>query len=390
MPIEADSAPARGRIARRVAAGCEGTAVAAWLLLVLRDQYGVAWLQPREIAVDALFLLAVVGTLAARKAARDGGRRLAAVAFRAGIVVVATGAAVVAAELGARYAFRHARSSGNAGDYIAARGGGPAIAINSLGFRDREVPPKAQDRYRIVVVGDSFTWGQGVEAADRFTDLLAGFLGPRYEVLNFGLPGNNLPEHLDVLARALPVAPDFVVLQLYINDFEMPDMQRPRSYALLPASLDHALERTSLLYDLINNQWGGWQQTLGIAESYEAYMARNLRDPAAPSSVQAFGLLREFVYRSREAGVPCGIVLFPAPDAMGPHGTRYPFGYLHDRVRMTCGEERVPCLDLLEAFSKFKDPRSTWVSPFDAHPNAMANRRAAYEILQRFGSIWQR
>jgi hypothetical protein len=29
-----------------------------------------------------------------------------------------------------------------------------------------------------------------------------------------------------------------------------------------------------------------------------------------------------------------------------------------------------------------------WVSRFDAHPNAMANRRAAYEILQEFAPAW--
>jgi hypothetical protein len=30
-----------------------------------------------------------------------------------------------------------------------------------------------------------------------------------------------------------------------------------------------------------------------------------------------------------------------------------------------------------------------WVSPFDAHPNAMANRRAAAEILEKFGALWR-
>jgi hypothetical protein len=30
-----------------------------------------------------------------------------------------------------------------------------------------------------------------------------------------------------------------------------------------------------------------------------------------------------------------------------------------------------------------------WVSQFDAHPNAMANRRAAQEILQTFSPVWR-
>ena len=34
-----------------------------------------------------------------------------------------------------------------------------------------------------------------------------------------------MPEHLQVLERALVVSPDFVLLQLYINDFETPDIE---------------------------------------------------------------------------------------------------------------------------------------------------------------------
>jgi lysophospholipase L1-like esterase len=315
--------------------------------------------------------------------------RIRAAGLRLGVVLFVVVVSLIGAEYAARFVFRHAHSSGQAGDFVAGRGGGPAIATNRLGFREREIPPKSPDRYRIVVVGDSFTWGQGIEAGERFSNLLQGFLGPRYEVLNFGRPGNNMPEHLDVLQEVLPVSPDFVLLQLYINDFEMPQMERPQPYPLLPARFGRGIERSSLLYDLMNQQWANVQPTLHIVDSYERYMARNLRDPGAPNSRLAFGMLREFIEKSRRAGVACGTVLFPAPDAMGPHGSNYPFGYLHERVGTTCAAQQIRCLDLLPAFSTIEDPRSMWVSPFDAHPNAMANQRAAREILQQFGPLWR-
>jgi lysophospholipase L1-like esterase len=312
------------------------------------------------------------------------GRALVGIA----VVMVVTAVALVAAEYATRFLFRNAHSSGNAGDFIAGRGGSPAVVNNALGFRDREIPPKSPDRYRIAVVGDSFAWGQGIAASERFSNLVGAALGPRYEVFNFGQPGNNMPEHLQVLTQALTISPDFVLLQLYINDWETSEMVRPSPYPLLPASLDRRLERSSVLYDLLNRQWQAWQPTLGVVDSYDRYMARNLRDPSAPNARKAFGQLREFVERARAAGVPSGTVLFPAPDAMGPHGSRYPFGYLHDGVRALCADEHIPCLDLLPAFSTIEDPRTMWVSPFDAHPNAMANRRAADEILKQFGSVW--
>jgi hypothetical protein len=186
------------------------------------------------------------------------------------------------------------------------------------------------------------------------------------------------------------VSPDFILLQLYINDFETVQMERPRPFPLLPPLRDRYLERSSVLYDLMNRQWADWQPTLGIVDSYERYMERNLRDPSALNSRVAFGMLGEFIERSHQAGVACGIVLFPAPDAMGPNGSHYPFGYLHDHVRTTCASQQIDCLDLLPAFSTIPDPRSMWVSPFDAHPNALANRCAAHEILRQFAPIWHR
>ncbi len=131
------------------------------------------------------------------------------------------------------------------------------------------------------------------------------------------------------------------------------------------------------------------QQRLGVSESYEGYMARNLADRNGPMAVEASGLLRGFIERARDAGVGVGVVFFPAIDAMARSGDRYPFRYLHEGARLVCGEEDVPYLDLLHSFSQIKDARTLWVSPFDAHPNAAANRRAAYEMLRVFGPSWQ-
>jgi lysophospholipase L1-like esterase len=304
------------------------------------------------------------------------------------LVVSMTGIALVTAEYIARFQFRRARTSANAGNYIGKHGGWSPGPYNSLGFREREIPPKSA-RYRIAVVGDSFTWGQGIERDERFSNRLEQSLGDGYEVLNFAIPGDNMPEHLVRLAPALSVSPDFVLLQIYINDFETPEMTRPRPYPLLPGSLAISLEGSSVLYGLMQNQWTWVQETLGISESYVHYLDRNLRDPTAPNARKAYGQLHEFFARARAASVPAGAVLFPATDALGPNGTTYPFGYLHDGVQQTCSEEKVRCVDLLALFSTFSDPRAAWVSPFDAHPNAMANRRAAEEILAAFHSAWR-
>ena len=318
---------------------------------------------------------------------RRGKARVSAAVLRLAVAAAVTAVALVGAEYVARYVFRGARSSGKAGDFIA-KGAAPSYLANALGFRDREVPSKTTDRYRIVVVGDSFTWGQGIEERERFSNLIEASLGPRYEVLNFGQPGNNMPEHLDVLNQALMASPDFVLLQLYINDFETRQMVRPRTHPLLPGSLDAEMRSSSILYDMSDNLWALLQTTVGIVDTYDGYMARHLRDPNAPDSREAFGMLRQFFERARAAGVPSGAVLFPGIDSMGPKGAGYPFDYIHERVRTICADGQVPCVDLLPTFSTIRDLHTMWVSPFDAHPNAAANSRAANAILAVFGSVW--
>src|SRR5260370_41276085 len=110
---------------RWTAGSCEAGGFTAWFLLVLRDQYGVRWLQPDDLALDALFLAAVLGALAARFAARRGLAALSRVASRVAVAGVATAAAIVGGEYAARFAFRNERSSGNAADYNSQPGGGP-------------------------------------------------------------------------------------------------------------------------------------------------------------------------------------------------------------------------------------------------------------------------
>jgi len=310
------------------------------------------------------------------------------IALRLLFATIVFAAMLVAAEYALRYWFRHVRSSGNAGDYFA-QAHQPQISTNSLGYRERELGARDPGRYRIVVVGDSFTFGQGIEAPERFSNLVEGSLGPRYEVLNFGVPGHDMPQHLEVLGQVLLLGPDFVLLQLFINDFETAQMERPRPHPLISESAARGWGRSSVLYDLSDGSWVRIQEATGLAESYVHYLDRNLRDPNAPNAQIAFGMLRQFLGKAKSAGVGVGVVLFPMTDAMGPNGSNYPVGFIHDRVRQIAADEQVPFLDLLPAFSTYQDPKSLWVSPFDAHPNAIANARAAQEILHTFAGRWR-
>lgn len=69
--------------------------------------------------------------------------------------------------------------------------GGYLVRVNRAGFRcEHEFDRKKTDnKFRIIVLGDSFTAADGVSNKFRYTDILEGLL-PNVEVYNFALPGS--------------------------------------------------------------------------------------------------------------------------------------------------------------------------------------------------------
>jgi hypothetical protein len=93
------------------------------------------------------------------------------------------------------------------------------VVSNRDGFRSRRELEEPDDRPRVVVLGDSFVFGEGVAEEERFTDVLEE-LSPERRVDNLGMTGWGP----DLMLRALEgvgteVHPRAVLLCLYTHDF---------------------------------------------------------------------------------------------------------------------------------------------------------------------------
>ncbi|MEL7034953.1 MAG: hypothetical protein AAFO04_04955 [Cyanobacteria bacterium J06592_8] len=105
---------------------------------------------------------------------------------------------------------------------------------NQFGFNDRDYPlQKDPEKFRIVVVSDSFNWAGGKEG--NYTALLENkftkYYGtPKVEVINTGYPGTHTGEQLEMLKKfGLQYNPDLVVLGFFVgNDFIDADPNRKR------------------------------------------------------------------------------------------------------------------------------------------------------------------
>jgi len=325
------------------------------------------WIGPRQIVV----------------AARHGAKASA-------VVLLSLSASLVAAEFLARWVYRDITTTGDDRGYFSRRWATSAgVTFNTRGFREREFAEQKPDGVvRIAVVGDSFTYANGLDAKYRFSDLMQSKLPSTVEVLNFGLPGNNTPEHVDTIRRSvLRLAPDFILVQWFVNDVEGDNSAgRPTYLPLVPIPrLHEQLYRSSALYTLLNMRWTQVQAEWGSG-TYQEYMERRFGDDRGEGARADRETMLTLAALCRNAHVRFGFVLFP--DAGFDLGERYPFGFLHERELAFCADQQITCLDLRPAFQRIPDRRKLWVNRLDHHPSALANEIAALEILKTFKAEW--
>lgn len=126
------------------------------------------------------------------------------------------------------------------------------VALNSHGMRGTEAPvAKPAGERRILALGDSVTFGWGVDQGQPFADVLERALarepGARWRVLNAGINGYNTRQEADYFQiEGQRFAPDIVVLTWVDNDVEasfQPNLTTWRRYPTWPDNLPEALSR---------------------------------------------------------------------------------------------------------------------------------------------------
>ncbi|SVD20911.1 uncharacterized protein METZ01_LOCUS373765, partial [marine metagenome] len=111
------------------------------------------------------------------------------------------------------------------------------ITISEQGLRDRTFGPKETNVRRILALGDSFTFGFGVEGHEAYPKRLEGLLNEArrdYEVINAGFPGYGTLQELRYLEEeGLALSPDVVLIGFFeFNDFT-DNLRTPNRYKLL-------------------------------------------------------------------------------------------------------------------------------------------------------------
>jgi lysophospholipase L1-like esterase len=187
------------------------------------------------------------------------------------------------------------------------------VRINSHGMRDRERSEERTGAPRVLVIGDSVTFGSGVALGDRFTDRLELLLGERLggevEVLNFGVGGYDTLQEVATLEDVgLRFDPDLVVVGYCVNDLgdNSPNLEYIRRLRHADSRL-YRLRVVQLLSTSIDRLRLIW---LLRESNRERFVAETYRGFIAPvSGDRELTALREELGERMEAGADRDFVL---------------------------------------------------------------------------------
>ena len=166
-------------------------------------------------------------------------------------------------------------------------GGGPFHYL--FVFGDRRGPldegPRRPGFKRLMILGDSVTWGQGVrDWWDLWPEQLAVKLEhdkQSTEMAVYALPGRNIPEHLQVLRDSVRTAsPDVLIYQWHPNDIEVvedrPSIERPWQHW----ALHERLKQSSYLYFFLDNRFA--RLVPAKARTYVEYLVQDFAPGTHP------------------------------------------------------------------------------------------------------------
>jgi hypothetical protein len=273
---------------------------------------------------------------------------------------------------------------------------------NGNGFRGPDCAlAKPPGTFRIVFLGDSFTFGEGVHFEDTFASLTSALLAQRlpdaklaFESCNLGVSGYNTADELFLFNALVPrLDPDALVVGYVINDAEPPlftmdpvrgPVRRPRETEVAegvasPTPPDVGLYRlrvAQLVWQFIAERRRG-----AATEDYY----RSLYAPDSEGWAVSREALDQLVATCRRENLPLIVMLFPILHQLDD---RHPFLDAYRVVQQQVEGSGGQFLNLFPAFAG-RDAESLWVHPTDQHPNEVAHRIAAEQLATRLAPVVQ-
>jgi lysophospholipase L1-like esterase len=247
-------------------------------------------------------------------------------------------------------------------------------------MRSTPRPSRHAAPFRLLVIGDSFTWGDGVYPSDTYGKRLERMLERMDPDVNVRLSiysrrGWNTTQELEAVEEDIRrLQPQLMILGYCLNDAEPrlqlgnDDIMDPLARRRPQGGLGRWLYRRSRLIRLLWERFENNRQRRAFDHYYHQLYER----PGWADTRQA---LAGFEALARGRQVPLVVTIFPIFDQQLDAG--YSYRDLHQRVMAELRERDIRALDLLPAYRGVDAVRLA-VEPFtDPHPNELAHRIAS-------------
>jgi hypothetical protein len=257
------------------------------------------------------------------------------------------------------------------------------VEINSRGLRDREYSLERNEKKRMLVLGDSYGWGFGVNNDQVFTELMEA-RHPDWEIINASVSGyGTVQQYLYLAQRGLLFKPDVVLLLFNDNDFQdnvglteywynKPVVAlQDNHYEIsgLPVAPQNLRQQMDVFF------LGNFYIARGLYSSLQIpvdIISTLISPSAAPPAVKIDSLdatayvLEKMIALNQSQHIQTVIVQTPLSDIK------------HQTIEIQCDKFHITCFHLKQVFNVGK--KIQWHFEHDHHWNATGHRMAADAI----------
>ena len=248
--------------------------------------------------------------------------------------------------------------------------------------------PKQADEYRILFLGDSFTFGTGVDDVSKtFVQLVRQRLNAtqplstprRYQVFNGGIPASLVDKWVALFGEANRLfQPDLVVAVFFLRD-GVRGVTSQQQILKIREEMARLVDESWLFhYSYIYRFFRENREQKRLADEYLNRIREGYFGDAEQTNEwkRAQDGLLQIRHGAQKRGIPFAVVVFPVLIELDDD---YPLKNVCDLVESFCRDHEIPVLSLLPTFMGHR-ASALWVSPIDQHPNETGHALAAEAI----------
>jgi len=254
---------------------------------------------------------------------------------------------------------------------------GKYVKINSYGMRSKEISTD-KDVYRIAFIGDSITFGWGVELNESYPEVLGEYIEKdqhiKVEILNFGVPGYvSLQEYTVLKNKVINYSPDLIIIGNFLSSPDNIWNLYQTSIPISP-SIKIFFKERSCTYNFLQSKLNIFLNKAGKIDK-SPYI--NLYNKSSEEWKNYKDVLGKISAISKDNNIPVVTLILPNWYNLNES---YEFKEIHNLLNMTLSENNLHPID---TYPELSGINAGDYSIEHVHPNAEGHKLLAQILYKK-------